>query len=143
MIAIWIDFGTPEYDEVLALRYEILRKPLGLEYNISDLKLEYKNMHLAIYANDYQLLGSAMLSLADETTAEMRQVAVRADVQGKGIGRALVTAFEQRAQSLGFTRIFLAARKEAVAFYEKLGYKIINAEYLRIGIPHFDMEKML
>jgi hypothetical protein len=32
MMVTTITFGTPEYDEAVALRYEILRRPLGLHF---------------------------------------------------------------------------------------------------------------
>jgi hypothetical protein len=32
MYTIEIDFGTPEYDEAVRLRTDVLRKPLGLEF---------------------------------------------------------------------------------------------------------------
>jgi predicted GNAT family N-acyltransferase len=35
------------------------------------------------------------------------------------------------------------ARKTAVGFYEKLGYKRIGNEFLEVTIPHYAMEKAL
>ncbi|MEJ7682070.1 MAG: GNAT family N-acetyltransferase [Segetibacter sp.] len=35
------------------------------------------------------------------------------------------------------------ARKSAVGFYEKLGYKIVGDEFLELNIPHYIMEKQL
>lgn len=143
MFAIWIDFATPEYDQVLALRYEVLRKPLNLEFSVADLQLEYKNLHLAIYDNQFQLLATAMLVLAPDETVEMRQVAVLPDAQGKGVGRYLVHAFEKKALQLGFHQIRLAARDTAIPFYSKLGYLPIGKTYKKLNISHQDMQKNL
>ena len=53
----------------------------------------------------------------------MRQVAVVNDLQGQGIGKALVKYSEALAQRLGSCRMILHARETAVAFYERLGYR--------------------
>ena len=41
------DFGTPEYVEALALRDEVLRRPLGMSINNDDLSEEWSQLHLA------------------------------------------------------------------------------------------------
>lgn len=144
MIGIWIDFGTPEYDEILALRYTVLRAPLDLEYNVSELRLEYKNLHLGVYDEQHRLLATAMLVPSmTESAAEMRQVAVWPAAQSKGVGRFLVEQFEQKARYLGFAKITLAARDTAVPFYEKLGYQTQGEAYKKIGINHLDMQKKI
>ena len=137
-----IQFATPEYDEIVALRYDVLRQPLGLEFAANDLAQEYKNVHLAAYAHDYTLLGCLML-VANENKAYMRQVAVRSDVQGKGVGRALVDAFEAYARANGFVVIELEARDTAVPFYIKLGYTAQGEPFTKIGILHTTMIKNL
>jgi predicted GNAT family N-acyltransferase len=35
------------------------------------------------------------------------------------------------------------ARKDAIGFYEKQGYKISGDEFTEVTIPHFVMEKKL
>ena len=35
-----LDFGTPEYGQMIKLRDEILRKPLGLSFSESELEKE-------------------------------------------------------------------------------------------------------
>ena len=34
-------FGTPDFDEALKLRYEVLRKPLNLDFVAEDIAKEY------------------------------------------------------------------------------------------------------
>ena len=40
MNIIQVEFATPEYDETIALRYKILREPLGLEFTEEQLAAE-------------------------------------------------------------------------------------------------------
>ena len=73
----------------------------------------------------------------------MRQVAVVNDLQGHGIGKALVEQSEALAHSLGFCRMILHAREMAVRFYEKLGYAKVGDRFEEVTIPHWAMEKPL
>jgi len=73
----------------------------------------------------------------------MRQVAVRHDLQGKGIGRALVRESERLAIDRGFTVMTLNARLSALPFYERLGYTTVGPEFQEVTIPHRRMEKRM
>ena len=137
-----IDYGTEEYKQVLKLRDEILRRPLGLKFSQDELDKEKNNMHMAAFEDD-QMLGCCMLVQEDPQTVRLRQMAVVNDVQGKGIGRALMQFAENLARDRGYKRITMHARKNAVGFYEKMGYKKFGSEFMEITIPHVVMEKEL
>lgn len=136
-----IEFATPEYDASVALRYEVLRKPLGLEYTPEQLAAEWSDIHLAAFDATGEMVGILLLTPQNEREVKMRQVAVAPDWQGKGIGAALVAVSEEKAQSLGFQIITLHARETAVPFYLRLGYKSVGNRFEEVGIPHFKMEK--
>ena len=137
-----VDYGTAEYQDAIKLRNEILRKPLGLSFEEDELQKEAENMHMAAYEDD-RMLGCCMLVDEGDKTVRLRQMAVVNDVQGKGIGRALMTFAENLARDRGYKRITMHARKNALGFYEKLGYKKYGAEFMEITIPHYVMEKEL
>lgn len=137
-----VDYGTDEYKDTIKLRNEILRKPLGLALAEDELKKEQANMHMAAY-EDERMLGCCMLVEEDPQTVRLRQMAVVNDVQGKGIGRALMTFAENLARDRGYRKITMHARKNALGFYEKLGYKKNGEEFVEITIPHYVMEKEL
>jgi GNAT superfamily N-acetyltransferase len=136
-----IEFGTPEYDEAVRLRYEVLREPLGLDFTAEQLAEEYLDHHLGIYLPQGGLAGYLSFKSVDEHDLKMRQVAVAPNLQGKGIGAQLVLASEQYAKRLGATRIFMHARLTAVSFYEKLNYTKVGAQFEEVGISHFKLEK--
>jgi len=137
-----VDYGTDEYKQMLKLRNEILRKPLGLQFSQDELEKEKTNMHMAAY-EDERMLGCCMLVEEDPQTVRLRQMAVVNDVQGKGIGRALMQFAENLARDRGYKRITMHARKNALGFYEKMGYKKSGEEFVEITIPHYVMEKEL
>ena len=137
-----IDHGTKEYQEVVRLRDEILRKPLGLRFTPEELEGEKENLHIAAYEDD-QMLGCCMLVEEDLQTVRLRQMAVLNDLQGKGIGRALMQFAENLARDRGYRKITMHARKNAIGFYEKMGYRKQGDEFTEITIPHYVMEKEL
>ena len=84
-----------------------------------------------------------MLVQENDETVRLRQMAVMNDLQGKGIGRALMQFAENLARDRGYKKISMHARKNAAGFYEKMGYKKVGEEFTEITIPHYVMEKEL
>lgn len=143
MHVIKIEFGTPEYDEAVRLRYDILRKPLGLEFTAEQLAKEYEDIHLAVYDNHFRLMGCLVLSMTDETSMKMRQVAVAEAYQRTGVGKKMALQAEAIAAEAGCTMIYCHARDVAVPFYENLGYIKEGKAFQEVGITHFKMKKKI
>lgn len=137
-----IDHGSKEYQQMINLRYNILRKPLGLNFTPDELEKEKNNVLIGVFEDD-QLLGCCMLVKEDNKKMRLRQVAVPNNQQGKGVGRALMSFAENISRDLGYTRIVMHARKTAIPFFEKLGYKVTSEVFHEITIPHHIMEKEL
>jgi len=138
-----IEFASPEYDESIALRYTVLRKPLGLSFALEQLAAEWNDTHHAAFHDSGQMLGILVLSPVDEQTVKMRQVAVAPEQQGRGVGAALVDHAEQFARAAQFSKMVLNARETAVPFYLRLGYQTVGERFEEVSIPHFKMEKAL
>ena len=137
-----IDHGSPEYQQMVQLRYEILRKPLGLNFTPDELEKEKEEILIAAY-EDEKMLGCCMLVKVSPTTVRLRQMAVLNNLQGKGIGRALMQFGENIARDRGFKKITMHARKTATGFYEKLGYEVTGEEFEEVNLPHYIMSKDL
>jgi GNAT superfamily N-acetyltransferase len=137
-----IDHGSPEYRQMVKLRDDILRKPLGLGFTPEELEKEKENMLIAAF-EDERILGCCMLVEERPDTVRLRQMAVLNDLQGKGIGRALMNFAENIARDRGYKIISMHARKNVVGFYERMDYRVIGAEFIEITIPHYLMEKKL
>lgn len=137
-----IDHGTPEYLQMVKLRDDVLRKPLGLGFTPEELDSEKEHMLIAAF-EDERMLGCCMLIEEQPGAIRLRQMAVLNDLQGKGIGRALMNFAENLARDRGFRVIRMHARLNAVGFYEKVGYKIKGDQFLEVTIPHYVMEKRL
>jgi predicted GNAT family N-acyltransferase len=137
-----IDYGSPEYHQMVDLRYNVLRKPLSLTFSASDLEQEKNDVLMGCF-DEEKLEGCCLLSTAGEKAARLRQMAVADGLQGKGIGRVLMNFAENIARDMGNEKMLMHARKSAVGFYEKLGYKINGNEFEEVSIPHYIMEKEL
>lgn len=137
-----IDHGTHEYDQMVNLRFEILRKPLNLEFNNEELAKEKNDILIGAFDED-KMLGCCLLTSQDNGVVRLRQMAVQDNLQGKGIGASIMNFAENVAADKGFKKLTMHARKTAVGFYEKLGYKVSGNEFLEISIPHYIMEKKL
>jgi predicted GNAT family N-acyltransferase len=137
-----IDHGSPEYHQMVQLRNDILRKPLGLSFQNDELEHEKEDILIAAFEED-KMLGCCMLIITEPGTVRLRQMAVLNNLQGKGVGRALMQFAENIARDRGFRRITMHARKSATGFYEKLGYVVNGGEFEEVTLPHVVMEKQL
>jgi GNAT superfamily N-acetyltransferase len=137
-----IDHGSPEYSKMVTLRYQLLRKPLGLNFTEDELQSEKTDILIGCFDED-KMEGCCLLTKSTADTVRLRQMAVVSGLQGKGIGRALLQFAENIARDRGFKTISMHARKTAIGFYEKLGYKVVSNEFQEVTLPHFIMEKKL
>ena len=137
-----LDHGSSEYMQMVKLREDILRKPLGLSISKEELEREKENMLIGAF-EDEDMLGCCMLVEETPDTVRLRQMAVLNDLQGKGIGRALMNFAENLARDRGYKNLTMHARKNVVGFYEKMGYKVEGDEFQEVTIPHFVMVKKL
>lgn len=75
--------------------------------------------------DEESILGyCGIIMAADE--GDITNVSVKKELQGKGIGTALVAELENRVKELGIQKIFLEVRKSnapALALYEKQGFE--------------------
>ena len=137
-----IDHGSAEYLQMVKLRDTVLRKPLGLGFTQEDLEKEKDNMLIGAFEEE-TMLGCCMLVEEQIDVVRLRQMAVLKDLQGKGIGRALMNFAENLARDRGYKIIRMHARQNSVGFYEKVGYRVKGDQFIEITLPHYVMEKEL
>jgi predicted GNAT family N-acyltransferase len=137
-----IDHGSREYRQMIDLRYEILRKPLGLNFAEDELEREKEDILIGAFDED-RILACCLLTRIDQQTCKLRQMAVQNSQQGKGIGATMMNFAENVARDRGFKTMSMHARKTATGFYEKLGYRVDGPEFEEVTIPHFNMKKKL
>lgn len=126
------------------LRYEILRKPwnqpLGSEKDAN----EHSSIHIMACDQNNTILGVCRLQFNSSTETQIRFMGVKEDTQGLGIGKQLLTYAEQKAKQMGATKQILQARENAVEFYKKCGYTLVEKSFLLWDeIQHYLMEKKI
>ena len=134
--------GSKEYDQMVKLRYEIMRKPLGLDFNEDELKKEKDDILIGAFEEEV-IIGCCLLTKIDSQCTRLRQMAVQKSRQGMGIGESMMQFAENIARDRGFRIITMHARETAIGFYERYGYKTKGDEFVEINIPHRIMEKKL
>lgn len=129
----WFDY----YD----LRYRVMRKPLNQPLGSEKNEGDETGEHFALYENG-TLQAIARLDIAEERISQVRFVAVETETQGKGFGKLIMDAVEEKSKINGNHKMILHARDYAVLFYEKLGYALIGESYKLFGVlQHYLMEK--
>ena len=137
-----IDHSTKEYKQMVELRNEILRKPLGLSFSQDELEKEKDDILIGAFDED-EMLGCCILTKIDSTCVRLRQMAVQKNLQGKGIGDSIITFAENIARDKGFRLITMHARDTAIGFYEKFGYHLKGEQFIEVNTPHHIMEKAI
>ena len=108
-----IDHGTKEYQQMVELRNEILRKPLGLVFDQRELDKESDDILIAAFEED-KMLGCCLLTKVDNQCVRLRQMAVQNNLQGKGIGAAMMNYAENVARDAGYSKMIMHARKSTM-----------------------------
>jgi predicted GNAT family N-acyltransferase len=96
-------------------------------------------VHLLAVDDQGQAIGCARL-LPD---GHIGRMAVLPAWRGRGVGRALLAAAQNAAQTRGHTTLRLSAQTHAAAFYARAGFVAVGDDYEEAGIAHVAMQKKL
>jgi GNAT superfamily N-acetyltransferase len=84
------------------------------------------NLPLLLLSGD-EVVATVRLDLLDDTyTAAFRRLAVAGDKQRQGFGRALIERAEIMAVQIGRTKFIPRVARDAVTFWQRLGYNLQN-----------------
>ncbi len=132
-----------EFKAYYELRWRLLRKPWNQPKGSEKDEKEDEAFHI-IAKEKGKVIGVGRLHFNSEEEAQVRFMAVEREYQGKGIGRRILRRLEERAKENGAKRITLNARKNALEFYKKNDYNIVEKGHTLFGsIEHYKMEKTL
>ena len=130
-----------EWESYYRLRFTILRAPWNQPLGSEVLADESDAIHAMVMENN-QIIGVARMHKSGENQGQVRCVAVAAEAQGKGVGKAIMLHLEEKAMAMGIQEIILEARENAVPFYKSIRYVIEKESYLLFGeIQHYRMKK--
>jgi GNAT superfamily N-acetyltransferase len=114
-----------QWDSYHRIRREELfeaRGQLGV-YNANhpDDRAPHNHPKLLVYSGDY--VGVVRVDI-DKGVAALRRVAIRADAQHRGHGRALLELVQRFARDAGCTKLISFVAPDAVAFYQGSGFDV-------------------
>lgn len=131
-------------DKILELRFEILRKPWQQPASSSSDGHEETSYNAYIEDEKGNVVACGRLQLNSATIGQIRYMAVANNQQGKGLGKLVLKALEEKAKQLGAEKIELQARENAVEFYKANNYQLKEKTHLLFGaIQHYLMDKDL
>ncbi|MHC5082860.1 MAG: GNAT family N-acetyltransferase [Planctomycetota bacterium] len=142
-----MEICEPKTDEqwqaYYGLRWRVLRQmcdqPVGSEKD----ELEDDAYHLMAVDQD-QCVGVGRVHFHHLGLGQIRYMAVEKDWRGQGIGLKILQMLEIYLLRNETASVILNARKEAVGFYEKHGYQVVEEGPLLFGqIEHVKMQKRL
>ena len=75
--------------------------------------------------------------------ARIGRMAVRSDLRGSGVGRAVLRALLDEARRRGLRQAVLHAQLTAAGFYQREGFEPAGEVFEEVGIPHQEMVRDL
>jgi len=135
------------FDEILQLRYDMLRAGLPPEAAIFEGDHEPTSRHYGAFA-DQRNVGCASFHLncwLDEPAWQLRGMATAPDFRGNGLGRAMLSFVESDLLATQPVHLLWCnARVPAARFYQRLGWQIVSEEFeIPTAGPHVRMVKRL
>lgn len=129
-----------EWDEYYRLRYERLRKPLGLPpESVRNDPLDPGSLHRVIKVGE-RIVAAVTWAVGVRQEdgrrviyVRFRQLAVEPEFEGRGIGGAAIRYRERYARSIGAEEIVANARVENVPWFEHHGFEVVGD-----GVKLFD-----
>ena len=133
--------GDHEIARIRDLRYEILRKPLGMPIAGTNFPGDENpsTIHLIVFS-DTELIACATLLIDDSDAIQIRGMAVARQWQRCGIGHSIVESAKDIATSK-IKSLWCNARSPAIGFYERQGW-IQSGNFFDVPIigPHIVMK---
>jgi N-acetylglutamate synthase-like GNAT family acetyltransferase len=113
-----------EFKDYYALRYHVLREPLGLPHGTEKDDYEVISEHFMVVEDQTgEIVGVVKLYEDEPGLARFSHLAVSEKHQGQGIGQLLVETVEKAARKKGYKQMGTLTRVSAVDVYEKYGYE--------------------
>ncbi|WP_064686215.1 GNAT family N-acetyltransferase [Rhizobium bangladeshense] len=111
-----------------AIRRHVLFELRGLDGYDDNHPDEHDASHIPLLLRkDGVALGTVRLDLSNGATGVVRLVAIMPEYQRQGLGRILMSEVERLSTKHGLCRLEVHAAPDAVRFYEKLGWVMVDA----------------
>jgi N-acetylglutamate synthase-like GNAT family acetyltransferase len=137
-----IEHNSDDYEQMINLRVSQLLEPIGVPASYIERKKEKNDFLIGAFERN-EIIGCCILTPRENTVLQLRQMAVRTDYRGKGVGVAIIEFAEEVAKEKKFSTLMMHARDPVIDFYKKCGYEIFGEPFFEVGIGHHKMQKQL
>ena len=133
-----------DFEKYYNFRWQMLRahwqQPPGSEQD----DLEHESVHVMAVDDDNSVIAIGRIHFLNDSSAQIRYMAVADDRQKQGLGQQILLTLEQYGINNKCKYIRLHARESAIGFYQKQGYQIVEKSHLLFStIQHYEMLKTL
>ena len=136
-------YDTKELELMYDLRWRILFKPWIQDKNLIKDKLEKESNHFIAILNN-NIVGTARFYKINDRIAQIKYMAVDELFQRKGIGHNILSSIHMTARNQRIRYIILNSRENAIKFFEKHGYTVVEDGPIQFGkIKLIKMKKRL
>lgn len=139
---IWKPFHSLTREElmsILKLRQDVFMVEQQSLYEDID-GLDEVSEHLLLMLDGKVKAYARLRTIKNEGIVKFERIVVAMHLRGKGIGDLLVKQLiDKTAKCYGEAKMKLSAQVDAMAFYEKWGFKSDGEEFDDGGIPHINM----
>ena len=134
------DLTLTELYEIIKSRTEVfLLEQRIICQDLDD--VDYKSLH-CFFTDKERVRGYLRAFLSDEENGVVTIGRVLTLEHKKGLGTELMKkSFEEIKKNFSCSKIAVHAQKQAVGFYEKMGFQTVSDEFLEEGVCHLTMEK--
>ncbi len=144
-----MEFTVKKFDELNTFElYEILKVRsqvfiVELKMNCQDMDgTDYSCYHLCLKEENIIAYMRLYYDVNDKKCVHIGRVLTT--YKGKGYGRILMEkAIDYAKNALLCNKICLNSQKQAVGFYEKMGFKCVSDEFVEENVVHISMELIL
>ena len=133
-----------EFRAYYDLRWRVLREPWGQPLGSERDEHDVTATHVAGYDEAKRLVCVGRLHAVGTDVGQVRYMAVKESLRGRGLGQAVLDEIERLAKQQGMRTMVLDAREEVAGFYLRNGYVATGDGHTLFGeVRHTKMEKSL
>ena len=145
MVEVKLAETQEELESCYELRWKVLRKPWNQPRGSERDELDAPGKSWSALAlEEGHPVGTGRLHKNSAEEGQIRFLCVEQELRGRGIGKIIMDALEEKARELGLKKLIANVRQIAEPFYLKRGWKTTGKSHTLFGdIPHVKMEKEL
>jgi thioesterase domain-containing protein len=123
-----------EIEAYFDFRWQMLGEPFNFPKGSERDEYEGVAEHRVALNQKGEIIAVGRLHFNTPEEAQMKHIAVSADLRGKGVGKLIVSSLEAEARANGVQRIVTNSRDTSIQFFESCGYEVEGNPTVELGV---------